>query len=369
MTFDEYKVLLSENVRNSVVKIEWLNEDGLVVDEISDDIIDGDINIELKNGVRRDCTISFKNNNGLYTPTSDGYIYLNKKFKLYTGLKDGTDSYYNLQGVFNLGNPKIEVGIADNVCKIEAFDNFSLLNGTIEGELPNEYIIPVDTALTTAIKAILSETSIETDPIIYPNSEILPYTIIKEAGGTYADLLKELADVFSWVVYFDVTGRLRFEPPVDEQNTSAIETFDDSEVTFLGFMHEYQYYDVKNNIIVYGDNINGDLATGQAQDTGLFSHTSVDRIGLRTKVIFDTIIYSDELAQDRAEYELKKAVQIYESAELKVTPKDYLKEGDIVYIDNELGGFDRAKCLIKKINLPISYDKEQSLTIWRIREI
>lgn len=369
ITFTEYRSALRENYRKPIFKVEWLDSSEVIVDEITNDIITGDINVSLENGIRRDCKLTLANNLQNYNPNSDGKIYIDKKFKLYTGLEINGEEYFNSQGIFNIGNPELSVDIASNYVKIEGFDNFALLNGTIQGKLLDNYIIPVGTTITEAVKSIVTISALPKSPIVIPSTEVLPYTLVKETGSNLGELLQEMAKILSWVVYIDTDGRLRFEPPVDEQNTEALETLSENEVSLSSYNHKYQYYDIKNYIKVIGDNINGDIATGIAQDTGIFSPTSVSRIGERAELINDSNIYSDELAQDRADYELKKAIQLYESCDLKIIPKDYLDVGDLINIDHPGGGFNRDKCLIKHMNIPLKYNEYQNLTVWKVREV
>jgi hypothetical protein len=285
---------------------------------------------------------------------------------------DGTDYFpsESIQGVFNIGNPVVRSSSNGSVVSLEGYDNFALLNGTISGAISDiVYQINVGTSLNDAISAVLSDASIIQNPLMDSNSYELYYTLVKEIGNTYADVLIELADMASMNIYFDVTGRPILKEPVDEQNSAHVWEFRNDEVSYLGSDHNYNYAEVRNHIVVYGENINGDLAYAEAEDTNLFSPTSVSRIGQRTKTINDNYIISDTEAQARADYELKNAIQSYEYTNLRTYNIDFLKEGDIILIKDTDGGFDAEKYLIKQINRNLAYNGEMTIQAWKVRAI
>ena len=80
MASQTYINALKSSSRKPIFKIEWMDSDEQVIDEVISDLIDGSISIELQNGVRRSCNIQFQNKDGTYSPNKDGLVYLNKKF-------------------------------------------------------------------------------------------------------------------------------------------------------------------------------------------------------------------------------------------------------------------------------------------------
>jgi hypothetical protein len=178
-----------------------------VFHEVISDFIDGSVSCQYANGVRRTCNLTFKNDDGLYTPSQDGLIYINKKLKIYSGLKiDGVDYFppESVQGVFNIGNPIVRSTSGGSVVTIEGYDNYSLLNGTIAGTIYSTiYQISINTTISDAVIAIMSDANIVKTPRIYENylprsqGTVLPYTLVKDAGSTYADALFDLANMIA----------------------------------------------------------------------------------------------------------------------------------------------------------------------------
>ena len=365
----EYRDALRNSPRQPIYKIEWMNKDELVTDEIITDLLTGSLSVERKNGIRRSARLELENDNGSYTPTdSDGLIWIGKKFKLYTGLNINGTNYFNAQGIFNLGNPRVKSESSFVTSSIEAYDNFALLDGKISGKLENTYIISVGTLITDAVKAVFNDAGIIKPPIVAESSATTPYTITEKFGSTYSKILEKLAGIISWDIYFDIDGYPRFEPRPGEENKGSIWEFRTDEVTYNGMTHNYDLLSVKNKIKVIGDNINGNTFSGTAEDTNPFSPTNADRVGVKFDLIEDDLIYSDALAEDRAEYELKNRIQVYENADLSVMPVDIIQEGDIVIIDDSEGGFDRARCLVTGFNLNLDFNSQQTLNVWKARE-
>lgn len=371
--FTDYKTELRNPTRTQVYKIEWMDKDENIINEVTTDFLEGSITCNLQNGVRRSCNITLENSDGVYIPNNNGLVYISKKFKIYSGLKiDGTNYFppESNQGVFNIGNPILRSTSSGSTVSIEGYDNFSLLNGTISGAInATVYQISVGLSLNEIIPSILSDAGIVKTPIIYDNDETLYYTLIKESGSTYGDALIELADMVAWDIYFNIDGRPVFKPPVDEINSAHVWEFRENEVSYLGSEHNYNYADVRNHIIVYGENVNGDLAYAEAEDIGIFSPTSISRIGRRTKQISDNLIITDDLAQDRADYELKQAIQAYEYTNIRTYNIDFLKEGDIVLIKDSSGGYNADRYLIKQINRNLSSGGEMTIQAWKVRDI
>lgn len=356
-----------------------MDKDEVIVEEDTTGLIDGNITINLESGVRRTCNLTLENSDGRYTPGPNGLNYLGKKFKIYTGLILPDGSYeYNAQGVFNIGNPVTSSRFSEKVIQIEGYDNFALLNGTLGGTLDEDYYIPAGTTIEEAVKAIFTDAQIVKSPIIYPaptpptgyeDKYTVIYDFYTEVGGTYADMLTVLANRNAWVVYFDVDGRPRFELPVDEDSTGSSWSFLTTEVTYNGGDHNYDYLKVYNNVVVLSENVYGNIVIGQAQDTNIFSPTSIDKIGLKTLVINDSNMTDDSAAQDRAEYELRNSIQLYENIDLKCIPVDVIKEGDIVIIADTSIDIDYERYLVKQINLPITFNGLQTMKVWKTRSI
>jgi hypothetical protein len=371
MIDDTYKNALMNLNRHQIYKIEWMDKNENVVDEITTDTLEGSISIERQNGARRSCNLTLDNSTGIYAPNKDGLIYLNKKFKLSSGLLiDGVEVFPPecVQGVFNLGNPVVNSSPASETLSIEGYDNFALLNGTIDGAFHELTIINRGEPISEVIRTIATSAGLIQSPLVYLINENTAYTMSKEPGSTYEEILTDIALMISYDVYFDVMGRLNFRPQPDELYLSPLWVFDKTLDPFMSYSHNYNYLDVKNNILVYGENINGEQMKATAQDNSIFSPTSIDRIGMRTKVITDTLIATQELARERAAFELKSSITPYEYIDISCLNIDFLKEGDIIILNDEANGVYYERYIINQINRGLKFDDAMSITAYKVRE-
>jgi hypothetical protein len=369
MTYEE---ALRAPIRKRVYKIEWMDKHENILGEVIGDVIDGNVSGEKKNGVRRTCNLTLKNDDLKYIPKEDGYVWISNRFKLWSGLEiNGVPTFpEKAQGVFALGNPSVSGKFAEKTASIEAMDKFALLNGELAGELEYWYSIPVGVKVSNAVRTTLTDAGMpETKIIITPTIEVTPYAINGVPGDTYGDILIKLAEMINYQVYFDVDGNLVFEPLTNEKKKGVVWTFHKKEVTYLGGGHNYDFKNMKNYIVVYGDNINGYQVKGVAQDDNPFSTTNVDKVGKRVKVDEDDVIPSDMYAIAKAEYLLKEYIQLYESIEASAMPIDIIGEDDIVEVEDDDIGLERERLLVRSFNLPLTHNSEMSMSIWKTRDI
>ena len=93
------------------------------------------------------------------------------------------------------------------------------------------------------------------------------------------------------------------------------------------------------------------------------------KLDKKVQVINDAQIFTDELAQKRADFELKKLIQLYESVEVKCIPNDLLDVGKILLIEDEYIDSKRDRHLITRVNLPLDFNGQMSLTVWKTRNV
>lgn len=358
---------LRSSIAQRIVKIEVLDDDENVTDEIAENIIDGSLQDSDNIGSRRNASITFENSTGLYIPSSTGNIWINKKFRIKTGLLVNEIEYFVDKGVFVCSEPDVGSVLSDTTATIQFLDKFALLDGTLGGTLENTYVIPVGTTITNAVIDILTEAGEIKPPIVEPNLFVTPYTIIKEAGATFGELLIELANMVSYTCFYGEDGFFRFEPPTDILTTGSVWDFSTTEITYLGSSHKYEFANLYNNVIVIGDNVNGITCRGQSSDNS--SDIGILAIGKKTKVITDSLIYTQVLAQDRSYAELQKAVSLVETVDLNSMPIDIIKGGDIVTVTDASSGMTVTRFLVKSLNFPLRVQGDMTISAWQGREI
>ena len=361
--------IINANFKKYIYKIEWLTPQEEVIGDVIGDIISGSANFDATNNNRRSVSLTLRNLDKQYIPSPTSKMWINNKFRLLCGYEyNGEQILYN-QGIYVLGNPSLLSTPTQKEVTIEGLDKWVLLDGTIAGTLANKYIINVDTRIDEVVKSIIIDLIGETKYIIDECSVLTPYTIEKPAGDTIANMLLELANMVSYSVYYNEEGYLCFKnplkpedyaitPPVWQYTTSGL---------YLQSTRELNWNDIKNSITVYGMTENGYQYTATAKDlTG--SELSIDKIGERVKVIEDDNIYSDDLCQQRANYELQQSIMAQETVNIMSIPNFKLKLDDVVNVEDENNG-TTGNYVIRNISYDLNYRSTMDIGVWAIRNI
>jgi hypothetical protein len=370
LIFEDYVKKL-RNPRSEVIfKIEILDQNENSILDITDDMLDGSINVNLQNGARRSASLSMININNKYTPNKNGLIWLNTKFKISSGLIVNGEEYLFSNGIYCLSEPETSSYFSDTTASFSLDDKWSYADGTLRGTLKADYIIPVGTNIGEAVKAIIVNELVDVkSPLIVPTSIISPYTLTLNRGDNFGDMLIKLAEMISYECFYDKNGQFKFQPVFDDNKKVPSWDYSTEESTYLGSSRKFDYTKVKNSVYVYGDNINGSQVQGIAQDTYVFSQTNINKIGERVIVFEDDIIFNNTLASERAAYELKKTTIIQESTSLNSVPLFHLDCGDIVTIEDKNNDLQRERYIISGMNFSLSAGSEMKVDVWKTRPL
>lgn len=105
---------------------------------------------------------------------------------------------------------------------------------------------------------------------------------------------------------FDVNGVFHWQHIPNGENEPVVINFDQlSQALIISDSKDIDFENVKNNIIVYGRLLdNGEQVMATATDTIQDSPYNTDKIGTINYIVDDERIYSNDLARQRADYEL-----------------------------------------------------------------
>ena len=349
------------------IKIQWLNKDGSVQKEITNDYIDmsGTLSVNMNNGSRRTCDIKVDNTNGEF-PIDISSVWYNQKIKIWTGLylDDGTP-YYFPQGVFYITSATETNTPTGRTVTFQCTDKWAFLDGSLYGYLDGIYIVPLGTNIYDAITKLLQTSRFTGQNVIESGEPIenavdssapmlssyyinktyndgdttynaieTPYEIRMEYGKTYADILLEFAAILGAYIYYDVDGRLTIEPTQDDISDASkpiLWTFTPDEQEFLSEDSTHDFQTFYNDVIVVGYILNGHQAIGRAQNTNLSSQTCIQMNGLKTKEPYqDTAYYTDEQCNELAAYYLKQLTIKQRSVTITSSPIYHLRENRLV---------------------------------------
>lgn len=358
----------------TVYRLFVLNPDETVDYEIpQNDIIlnSGNFSENYQSGQRKSVNINLVNENGRYTPNINT-IWVHNKFRFDVGLEFDGQVYWFPRGIYVLGNPTASHQDSDKQVSLSLVDKFAILEGK-PGTLEATYEIPVDSDIEQAIIGILtldngSGYPLDLKPIIYDSTfkgRKMPYTLSKDAGGTLGEMLLEIGTILNAEIYYNSQGNLCVESinetTLDTQK-SALWDYIDTERDYFNAMASYDFENAVNEVHIVGDNINNDIAYAMASNNNPASSLCIARIGRRVSYINDSNIYSDDLAQQRAAYELRKASILNTTITLNVAFNPLLFVNNLVTITDEFYGFNRERFLIQSISYTIGNENQMTLS-------
>lgn len=351
-----------------------LNSDETIDYEIpQEDIIinSGNFTENYQNGQRKSVNVSLVNIDGKYTP-SINTIWVHNRFRLDIGLQFDGQIYWFPRGIYVLGNPTASHANSDRQVTLTLVDKFAVLEGK-QGTLEATYEIPVNSDVKQAIIGILtldngSGYPIDLKPIIYDQSFEgikMPYTLFKDAGSTLGEMIIEIGTILNAEVYYNSQGNLCFininETTLDVQKASLWDYSEDNR-DYHGASASYDFENAVNEVQVVGDNINNEIFSAYSQNTNPASPLCIARIGRRIEYINDSNIYSDDLAQQRADYELRKFGILKTTMTVTVSFNPLLFVNNLITITDEYYGLQRARFLIQSISYTLGDQCEMTLT-------
>lgn len=365
---DYVKAIKSQIIRPRF-RISLLNQDESFRMDISDYIMNGSgsLSISYQQGQRRSLNFILNNIDGLFTPNVMGLLWVNTKFKLELGIElSNGDIIYNPAGIFVLGNPNTVRQAAQRTISIQCYDKFALLDGTLGGKLETTYLINEGTKVLQAVQDTLLQDNgngypVDLTPLVFDSAfkdATVQYDISKSPNESIGDMLIELANMLSADIYYGVNGNLIFKSgikDISQVSKPTLWTFDDTEYEYLESSITYDFTSIKNCVTVAGANTNGDLVyVATANNTNPQSPTRISLIGKRQYYIEDSNIYSDELAQDRAEYELNRLSILQNTININAAYMIHLDVNSCIAINDEYFEYYDTRFIIQDINIPIS---------------
>ena len=352
-------------------------------------IQDGNLSVNLQNGARRAASVRLSNVDGEYDFNVNN-LWFGTKVRLQMGLvlPDGSD-FLIPQGVFYIKNPEEVFNPNERSIKLELTDKWSMLDGTLGGNLDGIYEVPINSNIFSAIDGLLKDQQgngrvFDDTPAVYTSyynnmTQTLPdgstaslvnspYTARFDSfGQSYADVVLELVDMIAGWVGYDANGALRVDPSQDDilDNTKPILwTFSPTENQFLGATYSIKNTDVKNEIIRVGQALDGGYAQvgARAQNFDPSSDTNINLIGRKVDRQEKAGYYTNDICAALAEFDLKRNTILKKSVTMRSTQMSHLSENNLVVIrrtDKRGSPFERH--LINGFSIPIGQTGEMTI--------
>ena len=182
------------NIRDLRVKINLLNFDMQIIDEITGVILDGNITVDATADIRRTCSLSLIVKDSTLELQPGGRIWIDKYFQVFVDyLNNG--NWINM-GIYLVDAPSWSYDPGNSTLSLQGLDLMSKLTGQRNGYLEGiPTIIPQDSSIRNSMISVITELGGFKNYIIEDNPQTVPYEIKIDQGGTVYDILVELRDI------------------------------------------------------------------------------------------------------------------------------------------------------------------------------
>ncbi len=363
-------------------KIYVLNSDETINYEIpQEDIkIGGSYEENYQDGQRRSLSFSLYNQDGKYSPGINSF-WAGTRLRLDRGITtiDGTTLWCE-SGIFVVSQAQNSLSPTDRTVQISAKDKFSLFESKT-GTLETTYEIPIGSEIEQVIKTIQlmsmgDGNALDVRPMVYHSSfkgKTTQATISKSAGDTLGSILLELATQLSAEIFYNAYGNLTLVPTNEvngDEDKPIIYDYTAEYGDLNSLNLSYDMDSIVNRVIIVGSSITGGVVTATAVNDNVASPLCYQRIGYRTgSIINDSNITTQYLAEERAQYELRKQLILKSSISISVLFNPFLSVNNLITITSEYYGLSHEKFLIQSVSCPLDYSGTMNVSVSNIKNL
>lgn len=379
------------NYVQSCFRIFVLYADETIAYEIpSHDIkLGGSYNENYQNGQRRTLSFTLYNYDGRYTPDINTF-WAGTRLRFDLGVKISTGkTYWFRKGTFVINSVTPSETALMREVSVQAGDKFELFDGAT-GRLGSTYIIDYGVDIYTIIRDILHTDMgngcvLDPQDFIYPNiftGKKTQVRISKNAGDTLGSILTDLATQLSAEIFYNSCGKLVIAPINEvtlDKDKPLLYSFDtqvrevgptdlDGDVSSMSFTFDYNQ--IINRIIVVGTGVGGGALSAVASNDDPASPLCWKRIGYRTgNIINDSNIYTTTLAQERADYELRKQLILKSSTSTEVFFNPLLEVNNIIAISDKFFELTCEKFLIQSVSCSLDFTGRMNISFTNLNNL
>lgn len=360
-------------VRNQRIKVDLLNFNFQTINSLEGKVTDGSISIDATSDIRRTCNITLVVEKSENMIAPGGQVWLDKFIKVYVGTdnpRNGNETVWNNMGLFLINNPESVYNATTNTITFEGLDLMAKLTGRRNGQLPAvTTVVPAESKVADVVKQTITQLGGFDKYIIQDAGYEIPYDIKKDMGSTIYDLLVEIRDLYSdWEMFFDVDGVFHWQQIPNGINEPVVLDFNQlKQKVIISETIDVDFENVKNNIIVYGRLLdNGEQVMATSTDTISSSPYNVDSIGQINYIVDDEKIYNNDLAQQRADYELFLHARMNDSITLEIVPLYWLNDVNVKIAHTNKNVGIEGEYLIKTLEIPLGVGNNMTITAIKV---
>lgn len=377
-----YRNIINSFNRRYKIKLQLLGFRDDVIGEIVKDLsmtAQGQININYQHLTRKSCSLTLINVEKKYIPSQDNLIWVERKFKLWIGVTNGTDIYWFSQGIFVTQDATADNGTVN----VEAIDKGGVLDGTLKtGCLDTQYIIEAGAPIAKLIKDTLMIDMIESNqinkmqilsrpldsmpPIIDRdfNNILTQAKISLDANSYIGDLFVTLAENYGADVYYNNNGQMIFSRSIDASRIDEYSFigaqwhFKDLTSEFSAPNYTYKF-DGINCVTVYTNSSTLKNVSYTAYNNSPLSPLRVSAVGVRrldAKEIDYIDVKEEEMqrrCKDYADYLLLKESLLGMNISFNSPIIPHLDVNKPILISDKLKNLDAERYIVQSISIPL----------------
>lgn len=383
-TGKEYRVAVQSATLYPVIKVELLDQFENAYAEISEEITDnsGSIQSTLQQGVRNTVSFSIFDPAGKFIPDANNKLFwVRKKFKLYVGLATeqkaiqlngqttgiSGDIFWFSKGVYIITDINAQKDNSGNqTISFTGVDKYgAFTNDTGYGEMIGTFSFDIGMSISYVIKNVLKQDIGNgqmldpLEPIIDPDLQEykLQLAFSKGPGSYIGDLLNDLATTLHADIYYDMDGHLNVKKSLNFDEYKNVQNqwdFTERSAEYISAQVNYQLKNIANYIYVVGDNpLGGQIPIAIAENNDARSPLSVAKIGRKSRYIEKSTIYSQQEAENYAQYILKTACLLGNQISFTCTLIPNLELDNTFSLTDSYYQYDRQEFIITAITYPI----------------
>ena len=383
-TGKEYRVAVQSATLYPVIKVELLDQFENAYAEISEEITDnsGSIQSTLQQGVRNTVSFSIFDPAGKFIPDANNNLFwVRKKFKLYVGLATeqkaiqlngqttgiSGDIFWFSKGVYIITDISAQKDSSGNqTISFTGVDKYgAFTNDTGYGEMIGTFSFDIGMSISYVIKNVLKQDIGNgqmldpLEPIIDPDLQEykLQLAFSKGPGSYIGDLLNDLATTLHADIYYDMDGHLNVKKSLNFDEYKNVQNqwdFTEGSAEYISAQVNYQLKNIANYIYVVGDNpLRGQIPVAIAENNDARSPLSIAKIGRKSRYIEKSTIYSQQEAEDYAQYILKTACLLGNQISFTCTLIPSLELDNTFSLTDSYYQYDRQEFIITAITYPI----------------
>lgn len=372
----------TQNDRTLYVLIYLLNFNLRKVAELSGVVLDGStFSIDANSDIRRTCNLNIVPTSADFDISVNSNIWIDKYMQVQVGIEDkrnGEIDYTNM-GIYLINNPNRTYNAQSHTLSISGIDMMAKLTGMRNGYLSGtaggvNYKIPAGSDIKDAIISTFALGGFDNVIIDdFKPTPTVPNDIIISVGSTIYAMLKELVDINSFYqMYFDTNGLPHVER-IPSGDNEPIKVRDDIwQKLLIQYNKSTSFEEVKNVVEVYGKTSDEGItpyaiAIEDNPQSPFYAYGTAGQLRIVLSGGDYDNIYTTELAQQRADYELYLRCRLQDQIQITTVPIYWLDVNWVIEITlpNKQGIEVTEKYIIKKIDTTVGVKGTQNITMMK----